>query len=226
MTPRATVLGIIMILALLAWSHFSEPSPFRGWLNVGQQKATTPPLLLSRHQRSATLRDLARYQTVLSDFDEPPWCSAVPDRSVAESYRFLWLRTFHHPVLVRLDFLGDGRAAVVYKETDGAGGYEIGSLVKNETVDVNSVLLDQTQDPDAVDAALDQIREDAEAQFWRQPYQVDQGLGYDGAMWIVEGWRRQRCHVISRWSPQPQTSVRVFAESILGVTGQNFEHRY
>ncbi|HZS04476.1 MAG TPA: hypothetical protein VFD58_06540 [Blastocatellia bacterium] len=48
-----------------------------------------------------------------------------------ECYRFLWLRSFHHPVAVRIWREGNDRF-IVAKELDGAGGYEPGRLVINQ----------------------------------------------------------------------------------------------
>ena len=41
-----------------------------------------------------------------------------------EAYRFVWLRTFDHPVSVRLNINEDGTGLLSIKETSGAGGYE------------------------------------------------------------------------------------------------------
>src|SRR5215467_6336125 len=51
---------------------------------------------------------------------------------VTQSYRLLWLRTFHHPVVVRVDVLPDGSGRVRIKETSGQGGYAPGKLIKND----------------------------------------------------------------------------------------------
>ena len=46
--------------------------------------------------------------------------STHPDNSEAESYRFLWLRSFHRPVAVRVWSAGCERF-VTLKELSGAG---------------------------------------------------------------------------------------------------------
>jgi len=45
-----------------------------------------------------------------------------------EVYRFLYLRSFHHPVVVRVQETAEGHVLVV-KELDGLGGYEPGKLI-------------------------------------------------------------------------------------------------
>jgi hypothetical protein len=39
---------------------------------------------------------------------EEPFLFLESERSSAESYRFVWLRTFHHPVILRVGIRGDG----------------------------------------------------------------------------------------------------------------------
>src|SRR5215471_9852970 len=51
----------------------------------------------------------------------------------AEVYRLLWLRSFHHPISVRLVVRNDGTATLTSKETGGKGGYEPGKLTRNTT---------------------------------------------------------------------------------------------
>jgi len=48
-----------------------------------------------------------------------------------ETYRFLWLRTFDHPIAIRI-WRKDEERNIVFKELDGAGGYEPGKLIANQ----------------------------------------------------------------------------------------------
>jgi hypothetical protein len=50
------------------------------------------------------------------------------NRPGARAVRFLWLRTFDEPVMVRVDFESDDSAMLVAKELDGSGGYLPGCL--------------------------------------------------------------------------------------------------
>jgi hypothetical protein len=45
------------------------------------------------------------YSRELRILDEPSLLAIAKDAS-SESYRFLWLRTFHHPVAIRVDLRG------------------------------------------------------------------------------------------------------------------------
>lgn len=49
------------------------------------------------------------------------------------SYRFVWLRTFHHPVAIRLDLKADGTGILTTKVASGAGGYNPGVLTVNNS---------------------------------------------------------------------------------------------
>src|SRR5262252_10747569 len=49
-----------------------------------------------------------------------------------ETYRFLWLRTFHHPIAIRVWRKSEERN-MAFKELDGAGGYDPGKLIANRT---------------------------------------------------------------------------------------------
>lgn len=93
-----------------------------------------------------------------------------------QSYRFLWLRTFHHPIAIRADLNPDGTSSLTTKVASGTGGYSPGRLVQNSTV---SLTREQT------DWFLGQIEAD---DFWKLP-SVQQDRGPDGAQWIIEGVR-------------------------------------
>jgi hypothetical protein len=106
-----------------------------------------------------------------------------------QSYRFLWLRTFHHPVAIRIDVSPNGTSRLTTKITSGAGGYAPGKLIKNVAVTLNK---EQT------DWFLEKI---VEHKLWQLPPMQETG-GEDGAQWIVEGIKDGSYHIVDRWSPQ------------------------
>jgi hypothetical protein len=108
----------------------------------------------------------------------------------SEVYRFIWLRTFHHPVIVRLERTPHG-ATVVMKETDGQGGYEPGKLIVNRQIEL-------TREEWCI---FSQLIEDIN--YWNQPLELDAEGGNDGAQWILEGVRENRYTAVDRWSPDP-----------------------
>lgn len=105
-----------------------------------------------------------------------------------QSYRFTWLRSFHHPVVIRIDVRPDGICEITAKVGLGAGGYDPGMLIRNETrplLKVQSTWF------------VNQIA----LKFWNAPREDDKRLGNDGAQWIIEGVKNGQYQVTDRWSP-------------------------
>src|SRR5215469_15820751 len=72
-----------------------------------------PAGALSRYAQVDTAR--ARwYSGLLTALDEPSLLQTSKNPAL-QSYRFVWLRTFHHPVAVRLDVMGDGTGMLTVK---------------------------------------------------------------------------------------------------------------
>jgi hypothetical protein len=128
------------------------------------------------------------YSTHLRAMQEPSLsCGAVE----TEAYRFLWLRTFHAPIAVRLAVTGK-MVRLASVQLSGAGGYSPGTVVDRS----ERMLLP---------AEWDQVHEALNlARFWStsswQP-----SAGADGAQWIIEGRLDSRYHVVDRWSPRAGT---------------------
>ena len=132
---------------------------------------------------------------VVDDFREQ-WYSqyfmAMAEPLLADSpnevYRFVWLRTFHNPIAVRITC--DPRGCdLIAKRLDGSGGYEPGKIVewkerrlsKQEVSNIRRLL--------------------SKAQFWK-PQPSDERIGLDGAQWILEGKREDSYHMWDVWSPE------------------------
>jgi hypothetical protein len=103
-------------------------------------------------------------------------------------YRFVWLRSFHRPIAVRV-WRENCRSYLVAKELDGRGGYEPGKLVHDKRKPLTETewlgflrLLNQTN-------------------YWQMPTEIHEG-GNEGAEWILEGIRDGRYHIVERWSPR------------------------
>ncbi|MBZ0167516.1 MAG: hypothetical protein K8I00_11975, partial [Candidatus Omnitrophica bacterium] len=104
------------------------------------------------------------------------------------AYRFLWLRSFHDPICLRLTINNNGTGILTVKSTDGAGGYDAGKLVNDY-----EVLMTVEQ----VSTFVEKIRQ---AKFWKMP-ERKMIIGLDGARWILEGLKEGRYHIVDRWSP-------------------------
>lgn len=113
----------------------------------------------------------------------------APDSVAVESYRFLWLRSFHHPIAVHMWKSGTAQF-ITFKQMSGAGGYEPGHIVVNQTRKL------ERAEWDAFVNRLDDMC------YWNLPTTDPEGSSFDGARWILEGVRGDRYHIVDRWTPQ------------------------
>ena len=112
---RTRTFGLLLLLGTLGAALAQEPYFPRGVLDDDAQGDSFHSDWCSKHLRALS---------------EPSLFQRSKGSS-AESYRFVWLRTFHHPVIVRVDIQADGGAELTTKVSNGAGGYEPGKLVEN-----------------------------------------------------------------------------------------------
>lgn len=136
------------------------------------------------------------YGKQLAAFSEPRMGSFV-DSSNVDAVRFLWLRTFDHPIVVRAIRRGSAYALIGI-ELGGAGGYEPGRVVRRDSVAIDAVTW----------ARLTNGLSDST--FWAD---APRSMGLDGAQWIVEGVSPGKLYIVSRWSPAdtlPSSGVRAF----------------
>jgi len=121
---------------------------------------------------------------------EDPSLFALSKQGEAESYRFLWLRTFHHPISVRVDRQGDGSWTLTTKVANGPGGYSPGKLTTNTSRKLT------TQE------ALSFLSKVQNVEFWNAPNPINDQTGTDGSQWIIEGVKTGHYHVMDRWMPK------------------------
>jgi hypothetical protein len=119
---------------------------------------------------------------------EEPSLAALALTHRGESYRFVWLRTFHQPIAIRINVNTDGTSQLTSKMTSGTGGYDPGHLVLNET---STLTKEQTE-------AFLKIVKDGE--LWAMPTK-EEVIALDGAEWIIELAKDGAYHVVDRWSP-------------------------
>lgn len=187
---------------------------------LGAQLANPPEV----RYPEASADDLASFDEVLAVMEEPSFCSPL-GLSGGESYRFLWLRSFHHPILIEFRILEGERALAIYKETDGGGSEKPTRLISRRNLDLKAFLAktDKDVDEEGVRRVIATISKEAEDYFWSLPFEVDRRvIGLDGATWTVEGRRDGKCHVVTRWSPDKQSKLRWFAETLINLSGKRF----
>jgi hypothetical protein len=128
------------------------------------------------------------YAKHLRSMREPSLSEASTDNSLI-AYRFLWLRTFHSPIAIRLIIHVDGTGTLTGKMTNGKGGYNAGNLTRNESHELTKA---------QVAEFLGLLRR---ASFWSALSEDGTG-GVDGAQWVLEGVENGHYHIVDRWSPK------------------------
>lgn len=132
--------------------------------------------------------------------------SPIMCNDAVTEYRFLWLRTFHHPVVIRAT-IADHRATLHAVELDGKGGYEPGQMLRqvNRSLSTREV------------HTLEQVVGDSNL---RQTPSVERSamLGTDGARWVLEIRDRTGYRVLNRQSPG-SGAIRDFGMHLLSLTG-------
>jgi hypothetical protein len=142
------------------------------------------------------------YSQNLERMEEPVLSCAPPEAD--ETYRFLWLRTFHNPVAVRIFEQGNAYRleAVVL---DGAGGYDPGHISRRISKEPSATEWQNVM------AALEEVR------FWQMPVKNLNVWGFDGAQWIIEACHDGRYHVVDRWGGA--NGIQVVGQVFLNLAG-------
>lgn len=125
-----------------------------------------------------------RFADALAALQEAPLTS---ERST-QSYRFLWLRSFHEPISIRIDVREDGTSTLTAKVGATPGSNERGAL-ESRTERLSRAQSDLV------------IRGISSTAFWSLPAKTGR-IGPDGAVWLVEGVRPKRHHAVFRWAPK------------------------
>ncbi|WP_345301876.1 hypothetical protein [Lysobacter hankyongensis] len=145
-----------------------------------------------------------RYASYLSGFGEPSLSCATR----APVYRFLWVRSFHGPLIVRVDRRGDTWHLVAVERVSSDG----------KRFDTRRVARMLTRDEGRrLELAL------ARANLFETPSRARLD-GLDGAEWVVEARDADRYRLHEEWSPR-EGPVREIGEALLSLTGWRFGPR-
>jgi hypothetical protein len=134
------------------------------------------------------------YPKHLEAMKEPSLFQQSTNKTV-EQYRFLWLRTFHKPIAVRVRKDSAGITLRVVR-LSGAGGYAPGRIEHDESLVLTA---------DQWDGFLKLL---SKSSFWDSPSAEKDVRGLDGARWILEGQAAGKYHVVDRWSPSADSDKR------------------
>lgn len=155
------------------------------------------------------------YSTQLVALKERPLCCDVAAAPL--TVRFTWLRSFHHPVMIRLDKSKSGRWIITTKISSGRGGYDPGHLTTEATVPIADN-----------DAAWIAGRVKLGSDFWgltteESPAGPDGTVEVtlDGAQWIVEELDGTNYHVVDRVSPDDGL-LRDIATHLMTLSHRSF----
>ncbi|TCM40016.1 hypothetical protein [Novosphingobium sp. ST904] len=153
------------------------------------------------------------YSDALAAAGEPSLASAsLSDRTEQEQFRFTWLPTFHHPVVVRVTFDAEGgRLDAV--ELSGSGGYEPGKIGRQ---------IHRPLQPDE----LVKIRQASAETMLFEFRSVECGkVGIDGSEWLFEKRDANGYHFGNYWAPEKNRARRT-GELMLRLTGWKFRKIY
>jgi hypothetical protein len=181
---RITLRLTVAILTFLIGVAIAAPWMFRHYriINRTQNDAdcipTYSPILYSANEKG--------WDTVLARFQEMP-LEALP-ACIDESYRLIWIPSFHAPVSVRI-WSSRGRRFLVTKQLDGKGGYGMGQLALEEMRPLNE------------EEWFDFTRLLSQAAYWDMSSADDAPEPNDGAAWVIEGVQNRKGHDVHRRSP-------------------------
>lgn len=142
------------------------------------------------------------YSKMLFALHEPVLKNYYGDKEI---YRFTWLRTFNHPVSVRLEKQGD-IVKLFSKVCEGAGGYEPKNIIFDTTINLTQKQIDTTN------IKLEN------ANFWTLQTESREDNGMDGSEWIIEVFKNNKYHIVVRWTPEKGTSFRSIGEYLFSIS--------
>ncbi len=133
-----------------------------------------------------------------------------------QAFRFLWMRSFHPPILVQVE-RRSAAASLYVKMLDSPWftrpeGTHVGRLVVQRRKAISS-------------AQWYRLAELRRAGFWHQSGPDPQQGGVDGAMWLLEGYSWGEHRIVERWSPR-EGPVRELALAMLELAEVQVEPRY
>lgn len=128
---------------------------------------------------------------------------------VEESYRLMWVPTFHPPVVVRIWRSGE-KYFMAAKQLDGRGGYEIGKLSVEQTRSLTN------------DEWMNFVTSLYQAGFWDIPSNINEPVPQDGAAWVMEGIKGKQYHSIKRRNPQGEYADLI--KYLIKLSGLKTEH--
>ena len=152
------------------------------------------------------------YSKQLKALDEPSIYAQKHDPS-RQLYRFTWLRSFHNSVSIRLEIEKDGSGLLYVKMSNALEENSAEKITKNE------IIIIEKED---VHEFLELL---AQKNFWKLP-SAREIFGLDGAEWIIEGLSNGKYHLVDRWSPEKEDSIRKIGLFLLHLSNLDIKEIY
>ena len=121
------------------------------------------------------------YSEYLSAFEEP----ILNDSLSTENYRFLYLRSFNNPIVIRLENRNN-IITIYWKMSNGTGAWRPGKIIEHGNKKLTIAEWREFEN---------QIKS---INFWSLPTLDNNKLGLDGSNWILEGKKLEKYHVVDR----------------------------
>ena len=149
-----------------------------------------------------------------------------------EIYRLTWLRSFHPPVVIRMEKEGNRvrLTTKILSRTPELPGHRYadrdGSIHLTDTsIDIPFRRNTTKKIPKAVyDEYMRLLRE--QRALFISPLGFRDSLGSDGSEWILETHRPDGYYFIVRWSPEQTDPVRALGEYLIDLSDAKKEKRY
>ena len=125
-------------------------------------------------------------------------------------YRFMWFRSFHPAISVRLDIAADGTAFLTTKVSNGCCDCAPPADTKQKPFRVKTT--EKGISAAQVRHFLSRVEE---VHFWTLPSRKDFLPGADGADWVLEASNDGRYQLIDAWSPPTGDSANVLGKLML-----------
>jgi hypothetical protein len=208
-------LKVQVVIFLLVMSAVSCRSPVNFESEIIEKSDTLPlpfdstTLYFQSVGKGGTEVNLVRanvnpyYSWMLYKFNEP----VLKDyHGSKEVYRFTWLRSFNHPVVVRVEKHAE-IISISGNVSNGAGGFGPGEIIFDTTF---SGTLEHI---DTISGIL------SSAGFWSLDTESKDNIGLDGSKWIIEAYKNHQYHVVVRWSPAKGIAFRRIGEYLISISG-------
>jgi hypothetical protein len=145
------------------------------------------------------------YSSKLAALHEASLWQVSQQQPSIETYRFLWLRTFHHPISVRVTVTAGGVGVLEARETNGYGGFpRSGELIRDDKRRLS------TAEMDLFFSKLDALH------VWTSRNN-NEYAGPDGGQWVLEAVRSGQYRILDVWNPEGSEPMRSFGLEMLNL---------